>query len=105
TNTSTLQSVTDANGCSNSGTLQTLNVSSVDCTTLPVTLLGLSASPSGRKVTLHWSTASENNNRGFNIERSTDAVNWSTMGFVAGVGNSSVTNNYSYVDDNLDSRR
>jgi hypothetical protein len=72
---------------------------------LPVTLVNLSASPAGKKVTLNWSTASENNNRGFDIQRSTDGMSWTTIGFVAGAGNSNFTKNYSYVDDNLEARK
>lgn len=105
TNSFVLQSVTDATGCNNSGTLQTLNVTSMDCSTLPITLLNLSASPKGKTVTLHWTTSSELNNRGYDIQRSSDGVNWSTIGFVAGAGNSSMTINYSYLDDNLDARK
>ncbi len=105
TNSFNLESITDATGCTNSGALQTLNVFSVDCSTLPVTLLNLSASPNGRKVTVSWSTSTKINNRGFDVQRSTDGVNWTTIGFVAGVGNSSLTTNYSYVDDNLETRK
>ena len=105
TNSFNLTSVTDNTGCNRTGALQTLNVTSVDCGTLPVTLLGLSASPNGRKVTLRWSTASEINNRGFNIERSIDGINWTTIAFVAGAGNSFSTRNYTYLDDNLETRR
>jgi hypothetical protein len=105
TNTFNLTSVTDNTGCVNSGALQTLNVTSVDCATLPITLLNLSASPNGRKVTLRWATSSEANNRGFDVQRSTDGVNWTTIGFVAGAGNSYATKNYTYLDDNLETRK
>jgi Domain of unknown function (DUF4082)/Secretion system C-terminal sorting domain len=105
TNTFNLTSVTDNTGCVNSGALQTLNVTSVDCATLPITLLNLSASPNGRKVTLRWATSSEANNRGFDVQRSNDGVNWTTIGFVAGAGNSYATKNYTYLDDNLETRK
>jgi len=105
TNSFNLSSVTDATGCTNAGSLQTLNVSSVDCGTLPVSLLGLSASPSGRHVTLRWSTVTETNNVGFDVERSDDASNWIKVGFVPGLGNSTIATNYSYVDDNLEPRK
>jgi hypothetical protein len=105
TNSFHLESITDATGCTNSGALQTLNVTSVDCSTLPVTLTNLSASPNGRKVTLRWSTSSESNNKGFDVERSNDGSTWTTIGFVAGVGNSVSTSNYTYIDDNLETRR
>jgi hypothetical protein len=100
----TFTSITGDDGCNLSGS-QVLNVTSVDCSTLPVSLLNFSATPQGNKITLKWATASEDNNRGFDILRSTDGVNWTTIGFVAGAGNSSFTKNYSYIDGNLTARR
>jgi hypothetical protein len=98
-----ITNVIDAAGCTTTGTA--LTVSSVDCSTLPVSLLNFSATPQGNKITLKWATASEENNRGFDIQRSIDGVNWTTIGFVAGAGNSSFTKNYSYIDGNLAARR
>jgi hypothetical protein len=105
TNSFALTSVTDASGCNVTGSLQTVNVLSVDCSTLPVTLLNLSASPGSRKVTLRWATSSEINNRGFDVQRSDDGVTWVTVGFVAGAGNSNSTINYTYLDNNLDGHK
>lgn len=102
TNSFNLTSVTDNSGCNSSGSLQTLNVTSVDCSTLPVTLLNLSASPNERKVTVRWSTSSEINNKGFQVMRSTDGVSWSGIGFVAGAVNSSHAKSYTYSDNNLE---
>jgi len=73
--------------------------------TLPVSLLALSATPNGRNVTLGWATATEINNLGFDVERSDDGLNWKKVGFVDGLGNSTILTNYSYVDDNLESRK
>ncbi|MBC7947532.1 MAG: DUF4082 domain-containing protein [Chitinophagaceae bacterium] len=101
TNTFNLTSITDDNGCSVTGALQTLNVLSVDCSTLPVTLLNFSASPGASKVTLRWTTSSEVNNRGFDVQRSDDGVNWTTIGFVAGAGNSTTAKSYTYLDQNV----
>ncbi|MFI5130701.1 MAG: T9SS type A sorting domain-containing protein [Chitinophagales bacterium] len=78
-----------------------VNISS----TLPVSLLNLSATSQGKKVTLSWTTSSETNNRGFDVQRSSDGVNWTTIGFVAGAGNSSFVKNYTYADNNLETRR
>jgi hypothetical protein len=72
---------------------------------LPVTLLNISASPNGKKVTLRWSASSEINNRGFDVQRSDDGSTWKSIGYVAGAGNSTITTNYSYVDDNLEARK
>lgn len=100
-----LVGITDANGCANVGALQTLSVTSVDCSVLPVTLLNFSATPKDQSVYLAWSTASESNNKGFDIERSQNGTNWTTLGFVAGAGNSSSTNHYAYLDGGLASGR
>lgn len=102
-----LTSVTDATGCTNVGSpnLQTLTVNSVDCSTLPVTLLNLSATPENKNVRLRWSTATEIDNKGFEIQRSTNGSTWEGVGYVNGAGNSSVTRNYSYLDEGLFPRR
>jgi hypothetical protein len=100
TNNFDLTSITDKNGCNNSGALQVLTVTSADCSSLPVTLLNLSASPNGKKVLLRWSTSSEINNKGFDVLRSTDGVNWTSIAFVRGAGNSHSARSYSYPDNN-----
>jgi hypothetical protein len=52
---------------------------------------------------LTWSTASEINNKGFEVQRRTETGNWSALGFVNGAGSSSNTHNYNYSDDKLSS--
>lgn len=102
-----LTSVVGDDGCTNTGALQTLTVTSPACSTLPVTLLNLSATPQDNsKVVLKWATSSEINNKGFEVQRSIDGRNnWQTIGFVAGAGDSYSVRNYSYTDDNLVPRR
>lgn len=100
-----LINVTDADGCANAGTLQTLSIISADCNTLPVTMINFSASPKDQSVQLKWSTAYESNNKGFDVERSTNGSNWTTIGFVNGVGNSTSTSHYNYLDAHLASGR
>lgn len=73
--------------------------------TLPVTLLNLSATPKDNAVVLRWSTSTEINNSGFEIQRSTDGTGWSAIGFVNGAGNSTSILNYSFTDENLMPRR
>ncbi|NML23198.1 T9SS type A sorting domain-containing protein [Pseudoflavitalea sp. G-6-1-2] len=68
---------------------------------LPVTLLSFTAQAAGEAVTLKWTTGSEQNNKGFEIERSADGNNWSSVGFVASSavnGNSSSRKDYVYTD-------
>ncbi|MBE0572645.1 MAG: M28 family peptidase [Ignavibacteriaceae bacterium] len=66
---------------------------------VPVELLAFNASVNGSEVQLIWSTASELNNMGFEIERSIDNQdNFVTIGFVDGKGSSSEINYYSFTD-------
>ncbi|MNS45039.1 hypothetical protein D3C72_774980 [compost metagenome] len=68
-------------------------------TVLPVQLTTFTATKAQGSVVLDWTTASEQHNKGFAVEHSTDARNWNTIGFVnslAASGNSDVALNYSY---------
>jgi hypothetical protein len=72
---------------------------------LPVELTSFSAKEEKGKVVLNWSTATEVNNYGFEVERSLvtghqSLGNWEKIGFVNGNGNSSSQKEYSFVDDN-----
>lgn len=49
---------------------------------------------------ISWSTAWELNNKGFEIQRSTDALNFETLDFIEGVGNSNTIQSYIYFDRN-----
>jgi hypothetical protein len=68
-------------------------------TALPVTLMYLTATPVANSfIKLDWATASEINNKGFEIERSTDGVAFETIGWMDGHGNSNQQIDYSYND-------
>lgn len=69
---------------------------------LPVTLLTFNALIVQKGILLQWTTASEQNNKGFEIERSLDGSNWKRIGFAASQafnGNSNTRLDYSYTDD------
>lgn len=69
--------------------------------TLPVSLTSFDASLKNGQSTLIWSTQSESNNSGFEIQRSTDGEEFTTIAFEkskAANGNSSEVLNYTYVD-------
>jgi Secretion system C-terminal sorting domain len=71
----------------------------VSTTPLPDLLIQLAAVLNSNKtVTLTWSTAQEVNSDYFEVERSTDQVNWTVLGEVKAKGNSDVVNKYTYVD-------
>ncbi len=69
---------------------------------LPIELSGFGVALQGKEAILHWETASEQNNFYFNIERSFDGINFSTIGTMAGKGNSFKNTNYIFTDKNLD---
>ncbi|MCX8105706.1 MAG: T9SS type A sorting domain-containing protein [Ignavibacterium album] len=68
-------------------------------TPLPVELVSFSANASGSKIKLSWITASELNNRGFEVERSING-NFEVIGFVAGRGTTTEKQSYSFIDNN-----
>jgi hypothetical protein len=76
-------------------------VATYSSTPLPVTLLNFTVTKQGDNAQLNWSTSSEENNKGFEIQRSTDQSSWAVLNFIAGAGNSQVQNDYQYLDQNL----
>lgn len=70
---------------------------------LPVELASFTSSIDRRSVTLKWSTASELNNSGFDVERKSIGTenSWSKVGSVAGAGSSTTIKNYSFTENNL----
>lgn len=67
---------------------------------IPVELTSFYALVSGNTVNLSWSTASETNNRGFDIQRKTGISDWISLGFVNGMGTTSKGQTYSFTDNN-----
>jgi uncharacterized repeat protein (TIGR01451 family) len=70
-------------------------------TALPVTWNSFTVTAQSNKALLKWSTASEQNNKGFEIERSADGNTWTNIDFVASKakdGNSSQLLGYEAVD-------
>ena len=65
---------------------------------LGVRLISFTAQIENKQVMLLWKTAFEKNNKGFEIQRSKDAVNWNKIGFVESLFNSSTEKNYSFND-------
>ncbi len=64
---------------------------------LPVNLTSYEGKITSHQTTLlAWTTASEINNKGFEIESSQDGINFETIGFVAGVGNSKTSQKYRF---------
>jgi hypothetical protein len=73
---------------------------------LPVELVSFSAESNDDNILLSWTTASETNNKGFEVERSIQnsnlkIKNFETIGFVNGNGTSTELNTYSFNDENV----
>jgi len=70
--------------------------------TLPVELSDFSATVSNGQVFLHWTTVTESQNFGFDIEKRAEASKstWQKIGFVKGQGTSSDPHLYEFVDSN-----
>lgn len=66
----------------------------------PVTLVDFNANQEENHVNLQWTTTSETNNAGFEVQFSEDGINWNTLGFVKVStidGNSEDRNVYSFM--------
>lgn len=67
---------------------------------LPVSMLSFTANELKGNVLLHWSTANELNNKGFEIERSVNGKDFELIDFVNGMGNTRNISNYKFIDYN-----
>jgi hypothetical protein len=70
---------------------------------LPVELVSFSARISDTEIILNWLTATEVNNYGFEVQRSTQIDKWNVLGFVEGHGNSNSQKEYNFIDDETNS--
>jgi Secretion system C-terminal sorting domain len=66
---------------------------------LPVRFLSFTASREDNKILLKWKTATETNNKGFEVQRSRDGIDWTEIGFVNGAGNSINIRSYQFMDE------
>ncbi len=74
---------------------------SVTSIVLPVTFINFDGILRNNQALLNWSTATEINNKGFEVEKSMDGQTFVAIGFVSGNGNSSLLHNYSYIDNKV----
>jgi pectate lyase len=68
---------------------------------IPVELNSFKAFAMGNEVHIEWTTGSEVNNNGWDIELKKQNLNWKKIGFVEGIGNSAVSNVYTFTDNNI----
>jgi hypothetical protein len=73
----------------------------ISCIPLPAVGMKLDAALNGNDVMLNWKTESEIDTKEFEIQRSTDAVNYTTIAVKAAAGNSPTAINYAHTDPNM----
>ena len=85
---------------------QIVGIITDETSALPVELTSFFAKQLGSTIQLKWSTATETNNRGFEIEKQIKKNNkygtWLSIGFKEGQGTSSKPVHYSLEDNNID---
>ena len=65
---------------------------------LPVEWLSFKATTQKQQVALSWKTATEENNMGFEVQRSTNGVDWKIIGFEDGRGTTDEIQSYTFTD-------
>lgn len=68
---------------------------------LPVVFNGFFVTRSNNNIVLNWSTVMESNNSNYEVQRSLDGMNWSTLAVVVGAGNSTTLQQYDFTDKNM----
>lgn len=87
-----------ANGVSVNWVLGSLNSFS-ELSVLPVRLISFEGKVNAAGLAeLHWKTAEEANNLGFEIQKSLDGKSWELLGWVDGAVDSKTEKSYQYVD-------
>jgi len=70
----------------------------IDLYVLPIKLNNFTAIKTNDDILLQWQTATEQNCKHFNVQRSTDGSSFTTIGQVAATGNTSVPTDYHFTD-------
>ncbi len=74
------------------------NYSNLSDVRVPVELVSFTADVINGNVNLRWETASEINNAGFSVQRSTDNTKFTDIAFIKGIGTTTDKSTYSYSD-------
>lgn len=88
------------NFCSNFELLKQLLIY-FGLTVIPVELTSFTASDSENESKLEWTTATEINNQGFEVQRKTSVGDFAAVGFIEGKGTTTEQQNYSFIDKSL----
>jgi hypothetical protein len=82
------------------GRVDGIRVSSSWSDVVPVELTSFTANSVNNTIVLKWTTATETNNSGFEIERKNNST-WQRIGFVKGHGTTVEAKSYSFTDKNV----
>lgn len=69
--------------------------------TIPVELTSFTATALEGSVNLSWSTATETNNSGFEVQKSKEDKTWEKVAFVEGNGTTTEVSEYTYTEENV----
>ncbi|MFC5283898.1 T9SS type A sorting domain-containing protein [Pedobacter alpinus] len=69
-------------------------------TTLPISLTSFTAKAVDETILINWATASEKNNKSFEVLKSYDGKSFTSIATLNGAGNSDSEKTYSFVDEN-----
>ena len=73
-----------------------------DGTPLPVTLVSFTAHKNAQSAILHWTTTSESQNQGFEIQRSVNNLHFLPVGYVDGKGTYTGKQEYTFTDTQME---
>jgi len=76
-----------------------INVVLYEASVVPVELVSFTGEIKGNQVNLEWSTASETNNYGFEVQKSVYNGSFQKIAFIEGIGTSTEINQYKYYDN------
>jgi len=91
----------EASGAGASTIYQTVNTGIANNFVLPVELASFTATTVGDAVSLTWETATETNNAGFDLQRSTDSETFATVASKPGAGTTTEAQTYRFTDRDL----
>jgi Secretion system C-terminal sorting domain len=77
------------------------NVGLYDIYVTPVEMTAFTAAANNDKVILNWATATETNNRGFEVERKGEKGIYSQVGYVGGFGTTTEPKSYTFTDSKV----
>lgn len=86
----------------NTGNIQQAKEWTLEGSIVPVEFVTFNASTAENGIQLNWQTATELNNHGFEIEKSSDGISFFNIGFVKGAGTTAETKEYKFIDNKFE---